>query len=192
MIWNCVLNAWSPRFGDPHLIGWVTVAGYFIAAILAILILRQSGSRTIALRQDKTLQLWGLIFVMLLLLGANKQLDLQSFLPVFAKCIAKAGGWYADRRAYQTVFVITLAISFLVLSAAGLRYFNNEIRKNPLAIIGLILLLIFIVLRAAAFNHFDGALNHSFYGISLNWILELSGLCFIAMQAILNLTAKHR
>lgn len=192
MILNCVLNVWSPSIGDPHLMGWVTVVSYFLVATLAYFVLRQTGEHTIAARPKTNQHLWMLVLVLLILLGANKQLDLQSFFTATAKCISKIDGWYANRRIYQIGFIAVLAISFLILSVVGLRYFKNDLKRNPLAIVGVILLLFFVVLRAASFHHIDAVANHHFFDLNMNWILELPGLGLIALQAILNLTARSR
>jgi len=67
---------WFPGIGDPSLMGWFTVFAYFFTAYKsrgAARVLRSSllGSRETVL--------WFGLALLLMFLGINKQLDLQSF-----------------------------------------------------------------------------------------------------------------
>lgn len=192
MILNCAFFNWPAKTDDPHLMGWAAVACYILVAILAYFALRQTKNLESTSQQIKTHRFWMVVTVLLVLLGINKQLDTQLLLIAAAKCISTIDGWYGDRRIYQIGFIAVLAVSFLVLAVLSLRYFKNELRGNFWAIIGLLFLLFFIALRATSFHNLDAMLNNNFYGFKVSWIFELSGLGLLALQAILNLTAKAR
>lgn len=188
MILDCVFNVWSPKIGDPHLMGWVTVACYFFVAILAYFVQRQTKYVLVDAGRGRRRAFWILILLALVFLGVNKQLDLQSFFTAAAKCVSKADGWYGDRKKYQELFIVGLAGFFLLLTVISFLYFWRDIFRNFLAILGFMFLLLFIMVRASSFHNFDALINYEIYGIRMNWLLELWGLGLIGLQAILNLS----
>ncbi len=92
---------------------------------------------------------------MLAILGANKQLDLQSSLTSVARELAHQQGWYEQRREVQVRFIASL-IAFSTLGAALMTF---KLRKaDPatlVAVLGAVALLCFIVVRAASFHQVD-------------------------------------
>src|SRR5579862_622210 len=94
---------WEPGIGDPTVIGWVTVAAYFLAACLSF---RAAWRSPRARRGWSGPRLfWGLFTVALVLLGINKQLDLQTWFTLFFKQVALHEGWYERRRPVQAAFI---------------------------------------------------------------------------------------
>ncbi len=181
---NCVFTRWSPQIGDPTTIGWLTVALYFIASMLSVLVFyRQSGTRGI---------FWLFLSVVLFALAINKQLDLQSALTATGRCVAQAQGWYAERRAFQLKFIISIvAVSFLV---ALLLFWmmRRELRKIWLALAGISLLIAFVAIRAVGFHHFDQFIGYKIGSIRMNWALEIGGIAMIGANAIYLLLRTSR
>jgi hypothetical protein len=60
-------------------------------------------------------------------------------------------------------------------------------------LLGFILLLVFVLIRASSFHHIDLFLGLSFGGAKTNWILELGsiGIIFIAALASLFMPQKQ-
>src|SRR3954468_15751872 len=77
---------WRPGIGDPTLLGWTTVVAYFAAALAC--------GRTAAAKGGRPTPFWSLLSLLLVFLGFNKQLDLQSVLTEIGRRLAREQGWY--------------------------------------------------------------------------------------------------
>lgn len=182
---DCVLNRWSPRIGDPHVTGWLTVLSYLVAALLAAALWRR-------LRGGGERWFWALLVVILLGLAVNKQLDLQSALTAAGKCLAHAQGWYAQRREVQAVFIVAVAAAAAVLAVLGLWHLRGRVRRNGSALLGMILVLSFVVIRALSFHHFDRFIGLKITGVSVNFLIENIGLWLIAGNAAFRLALRRK
>ena len=161
--------------GDPSTMGWLTVAGYFAAALLCFRASRRAN-------QGEP-RLWLGLGLCLLVLGVNKQLDLQSLFTQIARDHALAHGWYPERAYYQRLFVTGLAAA----GSAALILLYWQLRRRPwpirAALLGFTLLALFVAGRAASFHHVDRFIKTEFIGLRWNWILELGGILVIAGAA---------
>ena len=70
---------WKPGIGDPTVMGWVTVVGYFVAAVLLLYKRRLALSLFPSHWKQHRWLLLGFALLMIAL-GLNKQLDLQTFM----------------------------------------------------------------------------------------------------------------
>jgi hypothetical protein len=200
------IGNWSPGIGDPNFAGWFTVGAYFVAAYLSWRVYRRMTPSTDATGvsgfvttlaplllapftsserikrtppQVRMRGLWLGIFVLLVLLGINKQLDLQTAFTELGRMAAHAGGWYARRRKYQIVFILAVFLaSGWILRSILLLASGQGLRMAP-ALLGIAFLFCFVVTRAASFHHIDRLLGMSFEGFKMNWILELGGIALI-------------
>jgi hypothetical protein len=169
--------------GDPTVMGWVTVVAYFTAAALCFGAARRAQRIHDWQLRERELGFWFVLVIVLCALGVNKQLDLQSWFTQVGREIARASGWYQDRRVLQTVFVAGIALGGLATLAFVVRACWGTWRRKALALVGIIVLSAFVVVRAASFHHFDVLLKLSFLGVSVNAVLELSGLVCIGVAA---------
>jgi hypothetical protein len=182
-------DRWYPGIGDPTPMGFITVAAYLFAAWVCFRAYRAEARRAVvgiiereARRDERLLSMFWLgLFCMLLFLGLNKQLDLQTLLTQTARDLSKAQGWYYDRRPVQLLFIALVGLAG-VSASVGLAYaLRKVIGRVWLAVLGIAELMVFIVVRAASFHHVDQLL---FTGtVRLNWVLELSGISLIAIAA---------
>jgi len=120
----------------------------------------------------------------MILLGINKQLDLQSLFTEIGRQVARAQGWMDQRRIVQFWFIVafgTTALGGFLLFAIIRR---DLFRRFMLAFSGLFFLLSFIVIRAAGFHHFDEMLGFRFFGARMNWVLELTGIYSIVIGEV--------
>jgi hypothetical protein len=174
-------SRWTPGIGDPTAMGWVTVLAYAGAAVLCALCARADrgdASRT---------RFWWVLAALLALLAINKQLDLQSWLTQFAKDLAFSQGWYERRRVVQVAFIGVIALVGLAGQFWLYRLFRRHGREVRWAVLGLVFLSVFVVMRAASFHHVDLLLRAELAGVRINWLLELGGLGCIAAAAALRL-----
>ncbi|PJF09640.1 isopropylmalate isomerase [Pseudorhodobacter sp. MZDSW-24AT] len=182
---TCAFNRWSPTIGDPTIWGWGTVAAYALCALLALRVVLRSrgGSRRAQL-------FWGVICIAMAFLALNKQLDLQSLLTATGRCIAHQQGWYEDRRGVQRGVIMALLAVILLLLATSLYLMRRDLRRNALALLGLIVVSGFVAFRAVGFHHFDEIINLRVGDVRFNVIFELTGLVMIALNALVLLLRK--
>ena len=172
---------WRWGIGDPTVLGWFTVGAHLTASWLCWLL--ASGSRhnqpqRPANRFPESI-LWYGLALSLVVLGLNKQLDLQTWLTSAGKEIAHAQGWYHQRRAVQGGFIICfLIIALVAMGALGWFW-----RQHWLTLLGVLLLLSHITIRAAAFNHVPTWIGGLLPGGHTAAWLELSGTACIGLSA---------
>ncbi len=176
----CTTDSWSPTIGDPSIMGWATVFSYVLAALLSsFVLLRGAANRR---------TFWYFITFALVLLAFNKQLDLQSAMTAIGRCIAKLQGWYEHRRAVQVTFILALlsvSILMTLILASNLRY---GLKRIWLAFFGFAFLVTFVFVRAAGFHGFDQVIGFELGVLRMNWVLELTGILMISLNAIMLLS----
>lgn len=183
----CVAERWTPQIGDPDVTGWLTVIFYLVAALLSLLVWRR-------LAGQRGRVFWGILTCILVFLALNKQLDLQSAVTAAGKCVARAQGWYGQRRMLQAGFigaVLAASILGLILMTLALR---GGVARSFAAMIGLTLLLCFIMIRAISFHGFDHLIGAQDLGVPYNFLFENFGLLLIALNAVMQLrsvTPRH-
>ena len=191
---------WHFRIGDPTVVAWVIVVAYAIAAALAgrSFVGARSAERLIrpvdvpeSVRQRSMKHLWLVITTILLLLGINKQLDLQTLVIQTIRNRAYAHGWYDNRRKYQIDFIIAVMAAGLLGSIAIAVWIRHVLRRVWLAVTGIALLVVFVVVRAASLHQVDKVLSLG-GSVRVNWILELSGIGLVAIGAVVFQRAERR
>ena len=185
-LFDCVMATWSPTIGDPSFIGWFTVFAYFAAATLCL----RAGRR----RAGRERVFWNVLSALMYALAVNKQLDLQSAFTATGRCLAKAQGWYGERRIFQVEFIFGIAATSVALMIVLFWWLRAYLSRTWLALLGLGTLLAFIAIRAAGFHHVDHLINVRFIGIRMNWILEIGGIAMIGVNAAIipARTGRHR
>ena len=193
MDWSILAQIkWRPTIGDPTMMGWVTVAAYFFCGLVTLklcLASREIFPQQVASRQR---QFWFCLGLMMLFLGVNKQLDLQSLLTAIGRYFAHRDGWYDHRRVVQVGVILGILGSLSLAMFSFVMYFKPIIRTNWLAIVGLGLLLLFIGVRATSFHHMDALINTRLLNVRVNWILELGGIATITLPALLFLGSRRK
>lgn len=165
---------WAPGVGDPTPVAWVVVGVYVLAIVAAL------RNLVAARRSGQPAEFWGLLTVMLLLLGVNKQLDLQVWLTEAGRDLARSQGWYERRRIVQWAFVAVL-LTAMVFSILRVRERWADLwHQYRLVCAGVCLLLVFVFLRAASFQHVDELLGVQFGGGRTTKALEPLALLLIA------------
>lgn len=165
---------WTPSIGDPTLAGWITVALYLVTAYVCWRLsgrLRGSGAIT-----GSEAFIWTAIAILFLALGINKQLDLQSALTEIARVLARAQGWYERRGKVQMAFVAAVVAVCLVAAIIVLFMIRRAPAITWLAALGTVMVLVFVLIRAASIHHIDLIIGSTVLGLRWNWILEIGGI----------------
>jgi len=178
-------GGWRPGIGDPTFVGWLTVVVYFTTAWLCVRAYRRLGAGHGPTGAPWQLRWWWRgLSILLVLLGINKQLDLQTLFTEVARSAAHSQGWYEQRKAFQKVFIALLAFSAVLVSTAAMVVLRAWLRRLWLGVVGLGLLMGFVTIRAVSFHHVDQMLGFELLGLRFNWIMELGALALIAKSAV--------
>jgi hypothetical protein len=189
MNWTWILAAtdngeWHLGIGDPTPVGWVTVAAYLLATVA-------SGRVWLADRRARkrgepaSATFWMILTTLLLVLGINKQLDLQTLMGDVGRRMAKAQGWYENRRVYQVIFISLVTAAGLISLGVFTWLAKSQWRRNFVALMGTVFLYVFVLIRASSIHHVDIMLRWEFLGWKWNWILELGGITVVGVGAYL-------
>ncbi len=179
--------------GDQGITPWLITLAYFVAAGLCIWAGRKEKEQSLGrARQWHAPAFWFTLGGLLIALGFNKQLDLQSDLTEIGRDVAKSGGWYEYRRFFQAVFVLLFAAGAIAAVAGAIWFLRDLWDRYRLAFIGIIYLCAFVIIRAASFHHIDQVLYH-IPGLSylVNTTLELGGNVIVGYAAYKAATQRY-
>jgi hypothetical protein len=171
---SVLLEEWTGRFGDNDFLGWLITFCYVITVLASlhyIIILSRNQEP-----QKKTL--WICITVFLLILGINKQLDLQTLFTITGRAVASAEGWLEYRRIIQEYFAIGIFSCIGLLGIIVLWYVRKILVASWLELMGTSILLVFVLIRTASISHINKAMRLE-QGISHIHAIELLGLLII-------------
>ena len=169
-----LMGEWHPTIGDPTFMGWFTVGSYFGCAIFGAMVVFVNRKR-----DRGFLFFWSTTTLLMILLGINKQLDVQSLLTEVGRQIARAQGWMDSRRIVQFWFIVAFGTAAIAIFTLFVIMMRGLFRRFALAFAGLFFLLSFIIIRACSFHHFDEMLGFRFFEFKMNWLLELTGIYLI-------------
>lgn len=127
--------------------------------------------------------LWKGLAIGLLLLGINKQLDLQTALTEFGRIVANHQGWYERRQRVQIDFIIGVLLVGLWLVCSVLLLAGRNLPRLGVALVGIVFLCCFVAIRASSFHHVDILLGTRIGGLKINWLMELGGIALVGMGA---------
>jgi hypothetical protein len=183
----CLLAAtengnWHLGIGDPTPVGWITAFAY-LAASLACAMVWTADRRASRHGRPGSPVFWLTLALLLLFLGINKQLDLQTLLGDIGRRKARAEGWYGNRRLYQTMFIAAVAVAGLFAIAIFSWLARKQWKRSLLGLLGTVFLFVFVLIRASSIHHVDVALQWKFAGAKWNWIIELAGIAVVLLGA---------
>lgn len=179
---------WSPGIGDPDVISWLTVAAYGLAAIACGIVAWRSGRKNTE-KISHLVPFWGGVALLLLALGINKELDLQSLLTQTLRDAAMSEGWYAWRRFLQAAFIFALALLTVGLGVMGWRRVALLQRNMMIAAAGVILICAYIIIRAASFHHVALSITQHVLAHRWIWPLEFGGIAIVFYAAMREIAA---
>ncbi len=180
---------WLPDIEDTSFGDWLTVALYLVAAVLCYFAAgfsRDSGAGR------AEIFLWQVLVVGLLLLGINKQLDVQSALAEIGRYFAHQQGWYEVRRPIQFVFILAALISILGIAVYVVLLTAEMTTSTRFAVFGALFILAFVLVRASSFHWVDRLISTRIVGLYWNLVLEMGGLLTILAAAIWHLICLPR
>jgi hypothetical protein len=163
--------------------GWLTVVLYFLAAISCWIAARKLCSQAEDAGDAKELRAWRLIAISFFFLGINKQLDLQTALTEVGRILANFQGWYDQRQVVQVAFIVVVAITCLVAAIILVRWMHRAPAPTRLALMGSIMVVGYVLIRASSFHHIDRFIGERILGFRWNWILEIGGISVVLVAS---------
>jgi hypothetical protein len=187
---NATLAApgWEFGVGDPTVLGWTVTVAYAVAAWMtlraAACAYAWRGRRMAGVSApigEGLVRFWLFACVVLVILGINKQLDLQRLLTETARAIAKDGGWYRDRKPVQygvlaVSFVAALGVSFWIVWAL-----RRYLRRIWPVVVGVLILAAYVVMRGTSHHDVDALMRAG--PVPLKDSMELVGIACITWSA---------
>jgi hypothetical protein len=177
-----VEGAWRPGVGDPTPLGWLTVLAYGVAALACARAARREPLPD-GRRRSRPARFWVALAVLLVLLGINKQLDLQTPLAMAARAAFRRAGRYRQRRPYQVAFIVGVWVACAALLGVFLRMSRGSLRRRWPALVGMVSVLGYVATRAALFHRVDALHAARIGGMRWSWALELGGVSLVAAAA---------
>jgi len=171
------LEPWRFQLDNPTFLGWTVVAVYELAAIACV-------RAALRFKKAGTAGIWWLLAAGTCFLGVNKQLNLQTLLIVIGRNLASKGGWYNHRRAVQLIFSVIFAVGIGAVLCRLASQNRGFFKQNCFAFWGVVVLGLFVALRAATINHVDEFLKINLKDEDWAWLLEIAGSVLIGLGAV--------
>ncbi len=175
---------WRPEIGDPTPMGWLTTIAYALAAYASLSAARRAG-RAPGLPVGSQ-AVWLLVMVLMVFLSLNKQLDLQSLLTEAGRILSFKLGFYEQRREFQKWFMIGLLAVSSLGSLSTLIFFRGFWKQHLILVSGLFLVIAYVVLRAASFQHIDHLLGRHLENPRTGGLLETGGIALVLLAALID------
>jgi hypothetical protein len=156
-LWQCGLNGWRPDIGNDGVSGWVLTALYALAVAGCLMSLTGPGASP-HLRHRL---FWAAAAAVLLVLGLNVQLDLQTLLRRSMRCVSHLQLWYDDRQPVKEAVVILAGVTGVLALALAAWMLRGSMRRFALPLAGLALVCAYVVARAVYFTDMDYRLGHN-------------------------------
>lgn len=175
------IGFWHSHGGDPTALGWTITFGYLITAAACLRNALRARASSLA---PESIHPWRWLAAGTLFLGLNKQLDLQTLLIRIGRAVSLSENWYQDRRLAELLFMFVFAIVSILLLRYGIRSSGGFATAHPDIVIGVGLVLLYCLVRAAEITHaFFGPAGERLTDTWL-WVLEPLGLGLILMGAL--------
>lgn len=170
---------WRASLADASASDWITVVAYLVVAVVAWRAAGAAGAR----KQPRDRLFWLLVAGLMAFLGVNELFDLQTVLTAIGKAWALRSGWYENRRTYQFDFIIALAVAAALTGLVALWLTRATHRAVRWALLGLVFIGAFVLVRAASFHHVDAWLGMGPKAFNWGSVQEMLGIVIVGFAA---------
>jgi len=178
------IGSWSPRIGDPSIVGWLTVCAYFATAWLCRRARNAARHEVAAGAVHRSAALWTALFALFVVLGVIKQFDLLSAVTQLGRMSLRELGWVNHKRALTEGFAALALVVLLVVATSAAWAARKDARRMALPLLGAAELCAFVIVRSTSHHAMDIFIgSQPIPGIRMNWIMELSGIALVAATA---------
>ncbi|MCF7976249.1 MAG: hypothetical protein K9N55_20695 [Phycisphaerae bacterium] len=175
---------WSTNRGDPTVIGWSITVFYAVAALACLYCTGFCDSRRSVPISLVYAWFWWMMLGLVVMMGINKQLDVQLLLADIGRAFTKHLGWYGQRKPVQ---IRVLAFGACVCLACLLEV-GHKLKRAPkstwLALFGILLLGVNVLIHLVSLHLIEGVLAYSLAGLSVGNGLEIVCILWILISAL--------
>src|SRR5688572_6899445 len=178
------LQQWLQKVGDPTVAGWACFVGYFAAAGFCYV-----ASRAKREKHRHHVLFWTGTITVLILLGANKQLDLQTLLIAELRQLFGASQAWSYRHVFAVTMVVVLSPLVAVAFGSVASRLKSEPRFIQVLLVAMLLLVALAMARAIPGPIDDVLLTHvagsdkGVFHTHVKEVIELSLVLIIAVSA---------
>jgi len=174
---------WREKRGDPTVIGWAITIFYVVAGLLCLYCTGFLDARRAFQISRSFAWFWWLVAVLLILLGINKQLDVQLLLADVGRAFTKHQGWYGQRKPVQIRVLALGACAILAcLQEVGFRLKRGP-KSNWFALCGLFFLAGNVLIHLVSLHSIGNFLGYSLVGLSMGEGFEILAILCITVSA---------
>jgi predicted RNA-binding Zn-ribbon protein involved in translation (DUF1610 family)/uncharacterized membrane protein YhaH (DUF805 family) len=132
--------------GDPTILGWLITLLYLVLSLQSYLKLKKQPSHV------EDTRFWWVLLLFFLVLGINKQLDLQTDVLALLKHFASDAGLQSKKTFLKVSFVSLFACLLAIFLWMTKRSLTSSVKKHKVVWLGIVLLLLFVFARVVIFN----------------------------------------
>jgi len=170
---------WLPRISDPPI---VAVAFYLMASVICAMSARKVGLEEPDRSRERAAWRW--MTALLLALGINKQLNLDTIFTQAGRVLAHDQGWYHHRALVQLVFVAQVALASMVVAITLLIWARHAPKSTRLALLATMLVVAFVSIRTISYHYVDNLLAQKILGFRWNTVLEITGIALVLLASL--------
>jgi hypothetical protein len=174
---------WKKDRGDPTVMGWFITFCYFLTFIISFYLVK----KTIPFIKNKNIiWFWYSVTILIILLGINKQLDLQMLFADYARLYAKMSGMFVNRRPFQHKIISLLATMGISVFSIFIYTFWRAPKTIWVALIGFSILFSFPLIRLVSLHRLEALLYKSFLSVRIVDVIEVMGIAIVLSAVFLN------
>lgn len=174
---------WINKKGDPSVMGWLITFYYLFVFILSFYLIKKI---TPYIKNKKYLWFWYVVTILIILLGINKQLDVQMLFADYARLYAKMSGIFENRKPFQHKIISLLAAIGISIFFILIYNFWHAPKTTWFALIGFSILFTFPLIRLVSLHSIESLLYVSVLSIRVVDILEIIGISIVFIAIIMN------
>jgi len=174
---------WIVNRGDPTVIGWFITLFYFFVFATSFYLLKKI---TPNISNNEYMWFWYGVTILIILLGINKQLDIQMLFADFARLYAKVIGIFENRKPFQHKIISFLTTIGISIFSVMIYKFWYAPKRMWLALIGFCILFSFPIIRLVSLHSIESLLSISVLYIKIVDVIEILGITIVLIAIILN------
>jgi hypothetical protein len=182
IILDATLDHWRTGRGDNDILGWAITAAYLIGATLCARTALAALRRPADAHSPERPSDWTVLSAGLLLLGLNKQLDLQILMRDLGVAFVAFIGLDRHRKWVGRAFVLVLGLLLIRVLLLAAKRVRGHTRGHRVLLTGLALLACFAVVRAGTYVPGLKQFNLQ-YKDALHLVFELGGVLLVGLSA---------
>lgn len=176
-ILRCGLSRWTSIWGDPLVTGLVIMGLFIVAAgLCAVVAARRKGREAL---------FWALAAAAALIFAANVHLDLHVLPKSIGHCAAHAQGWYQEREAARSAFIIVAAIALTVLLLTVFWVFWRQLMANITLSTGFALTVALVAAKGFGRKRWEVLFDVPLGPVSFSAMAEMIGAVLVIIGAAL-------